>query len=57
MLDADALSELKFLFPKLFETEMRPPPARPFHSGRKDIDKLRMRLSKNSKPFVEAYCA
>lgn len=33
MLDADTLSELKFLFPKLFETEMRPPPARPFHSG------------------------
>lgn len=57
MLDADALSELKFLFPKLFETEMRPPPVRPFHSGRKDIDKLRMRLSKHSKPFVKAYCA
>ena len=51
-----AVEELKFLFPDIFDTDETPTPARPLHSNHSKLEKLRMRLSKNSKPVVDA-CA
>lgn len=53
MLSPEAVEELKFLFPDLFEGQGVATPARPLHSGGKHIDRLCQRLIRNDKPVVD----